>query len=72
LRPGEKLFEELFYANETNTATAIAGIQLASSPPADIATVEADMAALEAIACSGDDAAVVEKLRAILPSYKPA
>ncbi len=72
LRPGEKLFEELFYADESNTPTAIDGIQLASSPPADIAAVEADMAALETIACAGDDAAVVAKLQAILPSYKPA
>jgi O-antigen biosynthesis protein WbqV len=72
LRPGEKLFEELFYADENNTPTAIDGIQLASSPPADIAAVEADMAALETIACTGDDAAVVAKLQAILPSYKPA
>jgi len=30
------------------------------------------MAALETIACAGDDAAVVAKLQAILPSYKPA
>jgi FlaA1/EpsC-like NDP-sugar epimerase len=71
LRPGEKLFEELFYKDEQNTATSVPGIQLAGSPPVDAAAIEADLAALEAIALRCDDAGVVATLQRILPSYKP-
>jgi O-antigen biosynthesis protein WbqV len=72
LRPGEKLYEELFYKDELNTATSVPGIQLAVSPPVDAASIEADLAALEAVALRCDDAGVVATLQRILPSYKPA
>jgi O-antigen biosynthesis protein WbqV len=72
LRPGEKLYEELFYEDEQNTATSVPGIQLAASPPVDAAAIEADLAALEAVALSCDDAGVVAALQRMLPVYKPA
>jgi O-antigen biosynthesis protein WbqV len=72
LRPGEKLHEELFHADEQATETAIAGIKLARSRAADLAALRAALAALEATARAGDASATRAALQALVPEYRPA
>jgi O-antigen biosynthesis protein WbqV len=72
LRPGEKLFEELFHAEEKASETAIAGIKLARSRAADIAALRAELDRLESLAISGDEEALLAALRALVPEYRPA
>jgi O-antigen biosynthesis protein WbqV len=72
LRPGEKLFEELFHAEEQATATAISGIKVARSRAAELETLRAELARIEALARSGDAAATLAAMRALVPEYRPA
>jgi len=72
LRPGEKLFEELFHADEKSSETSVAGIKLARSRAADLAALRAELDRLETLAKSGDEAALLAALRALVPEYRPA
>jgi FlaA1/EpsC-like NDP-sugar epimerase len=72
LRPGEKLFEELFHADERASETAIAGIKLARSRAADLAALRAEIDRLEALARAGEAETLLAALRALVPEYRPA
>jgi FlaA1/EpsC-like NDP-sugar epimerase len=72
LRPGEKLFEELFHAEEQATPTAINGIKLAQSRAADLAKLRQAIDRLEALARAGDAEATLAAMRELVPEYRPA
>jgi O-antigen biosynthesis protein WbqV len=72
LRPGEKLFEELFHAEEQATPTSITGIKLAQSRAADLARLRAALDRLEALARAGDAEATLAAMRELVPEYRPA
>jgi FlaA1/EpsC-like NDP-sugar epimerase len=72
LRPGEKLFEELFHSEEQSTATAIAGIKVARSRAAELEVLRMELARIEALARSGDAAGTLAAMRALVPEYRPA
>jgi len=69
LRPGEKLFEELFDPNEAPTPTPVPGVLTASPPIGDMTVLETAFAKL---ADATDDADAIAGLRAIAPEYQPA
>ncbi|MBI1244811.1 MAG: NAD-dependent epimerase/dehydratase family protein [Alphaproteobacteria bacterium] len=70
LRPGEKLYEELFHAEELATQTEVAGIKIAKSRPANYATLRAAIDSLERIARAGDDEAALAALRDLVPEFQ--
>jgi len=69
LRPGEKLFEELFGDGEDLVQTACGGLRLAAPEPADLDAVRADLLALEAACTGGDGPEVLAALRRLVPEY---
>lgn len=69
LRPGEKMFEELFDTAETRTQTDSGQILAAMSQPTDAALLRRSVANLEDAAMKGDDLAVIRLLEAIVPGY---
>ena len=71
LRPGEKLFEEVFYAAEDVTPTAADGVLVARTDPADWASLQVSLEALVAAAQARDHAAVLDGLVALEPGFHP-
>jgi FlaA1/EpsC-like NDP-sugar epimerase len=72
LRPGEKLYEELFYDSEDLIATRHPKIRVAHGGDGLIATaVETGVAALEQASAHGDRAAMAKILRNMLPGWHP-
>jgi O-antigen biosynthesis protein WbqV len=69
LRPGEKLFEELFHGSEQTAPTAFPGLLMASPRTADLPLVEAAMADIEAAAAAADVAAGLEILARLVPEF---
>ncbi len=69
LRPGEKMYEELFDTNEQRTTTDSNQILAAISQPMDGAVLRRSVATLEEAAKKGDDDAVVRLLKTIVPGY---
>ena len=72
LRPGEKLSEELVGEDEVADSTSAEGIlrvQLASPP--ELPVVISQVIKLERLAESGDDAALIEWLGELVPTYRP-
>jgi len=69
LRPGEKLFEELFHSGETLVQTPHEKLLLARSREVDWATFESAMAALESACQSYDERAVRAQLGGLVPEY---
>jgi O-antigen biosynthesis protein WbqV len=72
VRPGEKLYEELFHGAEPLAPSGLPGIFVAAPRPADKAALANGIAAAARAAASGDDAAVREALRRLVPEYDPA
>ncbi|WP_425545048.1 polysaccharide biosynthesis protein [Caenispirillum bisanense] len=72
LRPGEKLFEEIFHGAEPPVPTGRQGILLAQVRGGDAPEVAAAIDALEAAARAGDAAAVLAGVRALVPEYAPS
>ncbi len=72
LRPGEKLFEELFHGEEPPVATGTGGVLLAAARASDMAQVRAAFAAFEAAVIRSDVADGITILRALVPDYAPA
>ncbi len=72
-RPGEKLVEELIAAHERVEPTTMSKV-LAIVPEAgrDVSRLAALVGQLEEVAAEGNVAMVLELLRAILPTYRPA
>lgn len=70
LRPGEKLYEELFDDQEERLPAAVDGVLLAASRPIDVGILQRVFDEL-AIACQHQDREALERLIAhVLPSYR--
>ena len=72
LRPGEKLFEELFEESERIEPTPHPKIQRAvRSHAPSAASVEQSVMRLEMVLSDGDDDALIRRLQEAVPSYQP-
>jgi O-antigen biosynthesis protein WbqV len=71
LRPGEKLFEEIFYDAEAVRQTSVDGVLAAFDPAPNWATLAGPVADLLAAATARDEIAVVRLLQALEPAFKP-
>lgn len=71
LRPGEKLFEELFDAVETPVPTETAGTLAAIPQPMELAILQRSFDHLETLARAGDTQAILHFLKNIVPGYCP-
>lgn len=71
LRPGEKLYEELFDASEKRSASAVDGIFQASSNPLPLEPLSRVIDALAAQAEKGDERAVVRLIGSVVPTFGP-
>lgn len=71
LRPGEKLFEELFHRDEERLPTAHEKILLARHPPIDRAQVVDAVEALQAACESLDTERLLRRLCELVPGYMP-
>lgn len=70
LRPGEKLYEELFYATERPVGTAHPKLLLAASDASVLSqAIKEDLAELEAALSQADRHAVMAILRRLVPEY---
>jgi len=69
LRPGEKLYEELFHHSETLQKTSHSKILLASSRSVDWEYLQENLENLSMACSHGDTEAIVECIRTIVPEY---
>jgi FlaA1/EpsC-like NDP-sugar epimerase len=72
LRPGEKLFEELFHGSEKPAPTAHEGLLMASPRVTDIRLVAAAIRDIEAAAMAGDNAEAMAILARMVPEFAPS
>ena len=71
LRPGEKLFEEIFYSAEDVQPTAADGVLAARAVVRPWAELKGPIEALLKVAAARDEAAVLAGLVALEPAFKP-
>jgi FlaA1/EpsC-like NDP-sugar epimerase len=71
LRPGEKLYEELFYADEERMPTAHAKILLARHAPFDRDLIAEQLAELESASEALDAESLLAGLRRLVPGFSP-
>ncbi len=71
LRPGEKLYEELITDGEGVVPTSHRKIMVLTGLEADLQSLNGKIRELMVLAEKQDDAAIKEKLREIVPEYKP-
>lgn len=69
LRPGEKLYEEVFHAGETLVPTPQPGIQRAAPRVADLAVLDRALDQLATAAARGDGAEIRRQLQLLVPEY---
>ena len=72
LRPGEKLYEEIFYDGEAVQATAADGVWAASDRAQSWSELEGPVGELIEAARRRDDKAVLALLQALEPAFRPA
>jgi O-antigen biosynthesis protein WbqV len=72
LRPGEKLHEELFYAEEALAPTRIASIRLASPRSLDAAALEPLLDELAQVARERREDRMLKILARMVPEFRPA
>ena len=70
LRPGEKLFEEIFYDAETVRPTEIDGVLSAYDPAPDWSDLAGPIDALLAAAVARDETRVLAELQALEPAFQ--
>jgi FlaA1/EpsC-like NDP-sugar epimerase len=70
LRPGEKLFEELFDDSETKVVSPIAGVLGAVSAPTPLRRLEETLARLKRRAEAGDRDGMFSVMQELLPNYR--
>jgi len=70
LRPGEKLFEELYGENEKHQPTKHSKIMVAASEPRKLLEIIADINRLVA-SSNGPESTIRQQLQAIVPQWKP-
>ena len=66
LRPGEKLDEELFFADENREPTANDLVMRATRPPRSLTDVRTWLAELKSVAAAGDQAGALETLMEVV------
>jgi O-antigen biosynthesis protein WbqV len=71
LRPGEKLFEEIFHGSEPLLPTACKGILLAAPRTADAATLARLLDELASVCRRSDRAGLDALLHRLVPEYRP-
>jgi O-antigen biosynthesis protein WbqV len=71
LRPGEKLFEEIFHGAEPLLPTSCKGLLLAAPRVADLATLAELIDALAECCRHGNREALAHLLRRSVPEYQP-
>ena len=69
LRPGEKLFEELFYSTETLLPTPHEKVQCTHGNLASWPSLSQHLRELELLMCSGSDVSLRAKMQDIVPEY---
>ena len=69
LRPGEKLYEEIFYDAETVQPTGVDGVLCALDDAPSWAELEAPLVALMAAAAARDETGVIARLQALEPAF---
>ena len=72
LRPGEKLYEEVFYDAETARPTGADGVFSAVDAPPDWTVLKPQVEALLAAAVAQDDVLTLARLRALVPQFTRA
>jgi len=70
LRPGEKLFEEIFYAAEDVRPTAADGVLAARAPVRPWSELQGPVEAMLAAAAARDEATVLAALKALVPEFQ--
>ena len=70
IRPGEKLFEELFDRNEVVRPAGFAGVNCAVPTPVPISRLRAAMGKLEQAARAGDETTLRRLLAELVPGYR--
>jgi FlaA1/EpsC-like NDP-sugar epimerase len=70
LRPGEKLYEELFDESEKMVPTSHGKLQIAVSSPPSTGELDACLSSLETIIKSGDADKIIPVIRKIVPGYR--
>lgn len=70
LRPGEKLFEELFHGSEHLVPTGHPGLLMASPRIADLTQIRAAMDLIEAEGTTGNTAAALAALSRLVPEFQ--
>jgi O-antigen biosynthesis protein WbqV len=70
LRPGEKLYEEIFYAEEEVHPTPADGVLMAHEPASSWQELEGPVNALLAAALRRDEAETLERLHALVPGFQ--
>jgi FlaA1/EpsC-like NDP-sugar epimerase len=70
LRPGEKLFEELLADDENNLPTHHPQILVANTRDFETGKLDSQLDQLQALIQKGDDFALVEKMKEIVPEFK--
>jgi O-antigen biosynthesis protein WbqV len=71
LRPGEKLFEELFHGSERPEPTGHDGLLMASPRLVEMQAVSAAFLALRAAAANADESITMEILGRLVPEFSP-
>lgn len=71
LRPGEKLYEELFHLSENVTKTTLPGIMLAAPRKAELNTLEAPLAILRKACADFKPREAKQLLQSLVPEFKP-
>jgi O-antigen biosynthesis protein WbqV len=72
LRPGEKLFEELFHGREPPVPTGHAGLLMAVPRTTDAADMRAAIEDIAHYAHEGDAASALEAVRRLVPEFAPS
>ncbi len=71
VRPGEKLFEEIFHGEEAPVPTARDGLLLASPRLMDLKSLQVELDHLETLCISEQTILVLQALRDFVPEYTP-
>lgn len=71
LRPGEKLFEELFHGSESPVPTTHKGLLMACPRLADMRAVSAAFKALQQAAMQADETEAMEIFNHLVPEFSP-
>jgi O-antigen biosynthesis protein WbqV len=71
LRPGEKLYEEIFYDAEAVAPTEVDGVLAASDPAQAWSALEGPIAELVAAAVTRNETAVLDRLQSLEPAFRP-